>query len=83
LIVNISKRKGAPRDAFSAWESRSRRRCGSTSLPQASQPMTSMAAATFHALRHTFGTAPSRAGVTPRTAMELMRHSDIRLTTKT
>ena len=37
----------------------------------------------FHALRHTFGTALSRAGVTPRTAMELMRHSDIPLTRKT
>ncbi len=37
----------------------------------------------FHALRHTFGTVLSRAGVAPRTAMELMRHSDIRLTTKT
>ena len=38
--------------------------------------------ADFHALRHTFGTRLSVAGVPPRTAMELMRHSDIRLTMK-
>jgi len=36
--------------------------------------------ADFHALRHTFGTRLSRAGVQPRVAMELMRHSDLRLT---
>jgi hypothetical protein len=37
----------------------------------------------FHALRHTFCTMLSRAGVSPRVAMELMRHSDMRLTAKT
>jgi len=36
----------------------------------------------LHSLRHTFGTLLARSGVHPRTAMELMRHSDIRLTTK-
>ena len=36
----------------------------------------------LHGLRHTFGTFLARGGVHPRTAMELMRHSDIRLTTK-
>jgi integrase len=35
----------------------------------------------LHSLRHTFGTMLARSGVNPRTAMELMRHSDIRLTT--
>ncbi|HHH76429.1 MAG TPA: site-specific integrase [Phycisphaerae bacterium] len=35
----------------------------------------------IHALRHTFGTMLARSGVSPRTAQELMRHSDIRLTT--
>jgi integrase len=39
--------------------------------------------ADFHALRHTFGTNLSLAGVLPRVAMEAMRHSDIRLTMKT
>lgn len=34
----------------------------------------------LHALRTTFGTMLSAAGVSPRVAMELMRHSDIRLT---
>ena len=38
--------------------------------------------ADFHALRHTFGTNLSLAGVLPRVAMELMRHSDMRLTMK-
>ncbi len=33
-----------------------------------------------HALRTTFGTMLSVAGVTPRVAMELMRHSDLKLT---
>ena len=33
-----------------------------------------------HALRTTFGTMLSVAGVSPRVAMELMRHSDIKLT---
>jgi integrase len=36
--------------------------------------------ADFHALRHTFGTSLSAAGVAPREAMELMRHTDMRLT---
>ena len=35
----------------------------------------------LHALRHTFGTLLARSGVAPRTAMDLMRHADIRLTT--
>ena len=35
----------------------------------------------IHCLRHTFGTLLALSGVMPRTAMELMRHSDIRLTT--
>ncbi len=34
----------------------------------------------FHALRHTFITALSRAGIQPRVAMELARHSQIDLT---
>jgi integrase len=37
----------------------------------------------FHALRYTFATMLNRWGVSPRAAMELMRHSDMRLTTKT
>tara|TARA_Y100000589_G_scaffold133739_1_gene127756 strand:- start:811 stop:2157 length:1347 start_codon:yes stop_codon:yes gene_type:complete len=36
----------------------------------------------FHALRHTLGTNLARAGVAPRVAMEIMRHSDMRLTMK-
>ncbi|MFB3893075.1 MAG: tyrosine-type recombinase/integrase [Phycisphaerae bacterium] len=36
-----------------------------------------------HSLRHTFATLLSRAGVAPRIAQELMRHSDIRLTMNT
>jgi len=36
----------------------------------------------FHAGRHTYGTLLSKAGVSPREAMELMRHSDLRLTMK-
>ncbi len=39
--------------------------------------------ADIHALRHTFGTMLSTSGVTPREAMALMRHSDIKLTMKT
>jgi integrase len=35
----------------------------------------------LHCLRHTFGTLLAQSGVAPRTAQELMRHSDIRLTT--
>ncbi len=34
----------------------------------------------FHSLRHTFGTNLARAGVAPKVAQELMRHSDINLT---
>lgn len=37
----------------------------------------------FHALRHTLATNLARAGVPPRVAMEVMRHSDMRLTMKT
>jgi integrase len=37
----------------------------------------------FHALRHTLATNLSRSGVAPRVAMELMRHSDMRLTART
>lgn len=36
-----------------------------------------------HSLRHTFATLLSKAGVLPRMAQELMRHSDIRLTMNT
>lgn len=36
--------------------------------------------ADFHALRHTFCTNLQRAGVSGRVAMEVMRHSDLRLT---
>ncbi len=39
--------------------------------------------ADFHALRKTFGTSLTLAGVGARTVMELMRHSDMRLTAKT
>jgi hypothetical protein len=38
--------------------------------------------ADFHAFRHTLATNLSRAGVAPRVAMEIMRHSDTRLTHK-
>ncbi len=34
----------------------------------------------FHGLRHTFGSLLAASGVHPKTAMELMRHSDINLT---
>ncbi len=34
----------------------------------------------FHALRHTFGTNLAKAGVPPKMAQELMRHSDVKLT---
>jgi len=34
----------------------------------------------FHALRHTFGTLLAASGVHPKTAQDLMRHSDINLT---
>lgn len=37
----------------------------------------------LHALRTTYGTMLAASGVNIRTAMELMRHTDIRLTTKT
>ena len=36
----------------------------------------------LHALRHTYGTMLSKAGVSPREAMELMRHTDLRQTMK-
>lgn len=36
----------------------------------------------WHAMRTTFGTMLSTAGIAPRIAMELMRHSDLRLTMK-
>ncbi len=39
--------------------------------------------ADFHALRYTFATNLSKAGILPREAMELLRHSDMRLTMKT
>ena len=39
--------------------------------------------ADFHALRYTFATNLSKAGVLSREAMELLRHSDMRLTMKT
>ena len=34
----------------------------------------------FHSLRHTFGTMLAACGVHPKTAQDLMRHSDINLT---
>jgi integrase len=37
----------------------------------------------LHALRHTLATNLARAGVAPRVAMDVMRHSDMRLTAKT
>ena len=37
----------------------------------------------FHALRTTFGTLLSASGVPPRVAMQLMRHSEMKLTMKT
>ena len=37
----------------------------------------------FHALRTSYGTMLARSGINIRTAMELMRHTDIRLTTRT
>jgi integrase len=36
--------------------------------------------ADFHALRHTYGTMLARAGIAPRVAMSLMRHTDMNLT---
>jgi len=39
--------------------------------------------ADFHSLRHTLGTNLLRKGTALRVAMEAMRHSDVRLTTKT
>jgi len=44
------------------------------------KPETDQGRADFHSLRHTFGTALARAGVVPKVAMDLMRHSDINLT---
>jgi integrase len=37
----------------------------------------------FHALRHSFNTMLQRRGLSPRAIMELMRHSDLRLSTGT
>ena len=37
----------------------------------------------FHSLRHTLATNMALAGTAPRVAMEIMRHSDMRLTSKT
>jgi integrase len=34
----------------------------------------------FHALRHTYGSMLAKAGIAPRVAMSLMRHTDLRLT---
>jgi len=39
--------------------------------------------ADFHSLRHTLATNLARVGTAPRVAMEIMRHSDMRLTAKT
>ena len=39
--------------------------------------------ADFHSLRHTLATNLALAGTAPRIAMEIMRHSDMRLTSKT
>jgi len=39
--------------------------------------------ADFHSLRHTLATNLALSGAAPRIAMEVMRHSDMRLTTKT
>ncbi len=39
--------------------------------------------ADFHSLRYTLATNMARAGINPRLAMEVMRHHDIKLTTKT
>jgi integrase len=38
--------------------------------------------ADVHALRHTYGTLLSKSGASPREAMELMRHTDLKLTMK-
>jgi integrase len=38
--------------------------------------------ADFHSLRHTYETKLSKSGVSPREAMELMRHTDLKLTMK-
>jgi len=37
----------------------------------------------FRSLRHTFGTNLAKAGVQPKVAQELMRHSDVKLTLNT
>lgn len=34
----------------------------------------------FHSLRHTYGTLLAKAGIAPRVAMSLMRHTDMKLT---
>jgi integrase len=38
--------------------------------------------ADIHALRHTYGSMLSKSGASPREAMELMRHTDLKLTMK-
>src|SRR5206468_10096716 len=38
--------------------------------------------ADIHCLRHSYGTLLSKGGVSPREAMSLMRHTDLRLTMK-
>ena len=43
-------------------------------------PTTDEGVADFHSLRHTFGTNLARAGTATKTAMDLMRHSDVNLT---
>jgi hypothetical protein len=37
----------------------------------------------FHSLRHTYGSMLAKAGIAPRVAMSLMRHTDLRLTMNT
>ena len=54
---------------------------GTSTLPVSPGRMRRAASVDLHALRHTFGTLLARSGVAPRTAMDLMRHADIRLTT--
>ena len=39
--------------------------------------------ADVHAMRHSYGTLLSIGGVSPREAMSLMRHTDLRLTMRT
>lgn len=46
------------------------------------EPITDAGRLDLHSLRVTYGTMLAKAGVNIRTAMELMRHTDIRLTTR-